>query len=92
MPAVQLLQEGVVCAFGEAALLVDKSQHAQFLKRKARQEGAQGETVMTELVTVLAAAFISTNVFGQQAERKHSSFCSFTSGKRVKIKRKKNPG
>lgn len=68
MPAVQLLQEGVVCAFGEAALLVDKSQHAQFLKRKARQEGAQCEIVMTELVTMLAAAFISTNVFGQQAE------------------------
>lgn len=70
MPAVQFLQEGVVCAFGEAALLVDKSQHAQFLERKARQEGAEGERVMTELVTMLAMAFFftSTNVFGQQAE------------------------
>lgn len=29
--AVQFLQEGVVCAFGEATLLIDKSQHAQFL-------------------------------------------------------------
>lgn len=34
MSAVQLLQKGVVCAFGEAALLVDKSQHAQFLKKR----------------------------------------------------------
>lgn len=51
--AVQFLQQGVVGAFGEAALLVDKSQHAQFLERKRRKEkrrkeGAEGERVMTE--------------------------------------------
>lgn len=57
MPAVQFLQEGVVGAFGEAAFLVDKSQHAQFLKRKARQEGAEGERVKTELVTMQATVF-----------------------------------
>lgn len=38
MSAVQFLQKGVVCAFGEATLLIDKSQHAQFLKgRKTRR-------------------------------------------------------
>lgn len=39
--AVQFLQKGVVCAFGEATLLIDKSQHAQFLwgDRKDEQKG-----------------------------------------------------
>lgn len=32
--AVQFFQKGVVCAFGEATLLIDKSQHAQFLKKR----------------------------------------------------------
>lgn len=32
--AVQFLQQSIVCAFGEATLLIDKSQHAQFLKGK----------------------------------------------------------
>lgn len=39
MPAVQLLQEGVVRAFGEATLLIDKSQHAQFLKGRQTRGG-----------------------------------------------------
>lgn len=42
MSAVQLLQEGVVCAFGEAALLVDKSQHAQFLKKRRDEKEQSG--------------------------------------------------
>lgn len=36
--AVQFFQKGVVCAFGEATLLIDKSQHAQFLKKRNRQK------------------------------------------------------
>lgn len=36
--AVQFFQKGVVCAFGEATLLIDKSQHAQFLKQRNRQK------------------------------------------------------
>lgn len=35
--AVQFFQKGVVCAFGETTLLIDKSQHAQFLKKRHRQ-------------------------------------------------------
>lgn len=38
MSAVQFFQKGVVCAFGEATLLIDKSQHAQFLKERNRQK------------------------------------------------------
>ncbi len=34
MPAVQFLQQGVVRAFRESALFIDKSQHAQFLRKE----------------------------------------------------------
>ena len=66
MSAVQLLQKGVVCAFGEAALLIDKSQHAQFLKgRQTRgEERVKHTAVMMELVIIPLgphlAAFIIT--------------------------------
>lgn len=43
MAAVQLLKKGVVCAFGEAALLVDESQHAQFLQKEGETRGAEGK-------------------------------------------------
>lgn len=36
MSAMQLLQQCIVCAFGETTLLIDKSQHAQFLKGRQR--------------------------------------------------------
>lgn len=42
--AVQFFQKGVVCAFGEATLLIDKSQHAQFLKKRNKQKDAVIET------------------------------------------------
>lgn len=51
--AVELLQKGVVCAFGEATFLVDKSQHAQFLKGET--DGGKRVkliAVMTELVAI----------------------------------------
>lgn len=51
--AVELLQEGVVCAFGEATFLVDKSQHAQFLKRETDgRKRVKLIAVMTELVVI----------------------------------------
>lgn len=34
MPAVEFLQQGVVRAFRESALFIDKSQHAQFLRKE----------------------------------------------------------
>lgn len=42
--AVQFLQKGVVRAFGEATLLIDKSQHAQFLKTETDKKSREGET------------------------------------------------
>lgn len=52
--AVQFLQKGVVGAFGEATLLIDESQHAQFLKGKTDRgaERVKLTAVMMELVTV----------------------------------------
>lgn len=42
---MQFLQKGVVRAFGEATLLIDKSQHAQFLKgRQTDKRSREGET------------------------------------------------
>lgn len=34
MPAVEFLQQGVVRAFRESAFFIDKSQHAQFLRKE----------------------------------------------------------
>lgn len=50
--AVQFLQKGVVRAFGEAALLIDKSQHAQFLKgnQTEEQDRVKHTSFMMELV------------------------------------------
>lgn len=47
MSAMQLLQQCIVCAFGETTLLIDKSQHAQFLK------GGQTEEQRVEHTTVV---------------------------------------
>lgn len=48
---VQFLQKGVVGAFGEATLLIDKSQHAQFLKGR-QADGEKEHRVMMELVII----------------------------------------
>lgn len=52
--AVQFLQQGVVRAFGEATLLIDESQHAQFLKGETDRgaEMVKHTAVMTELVII----------------------------------------
>lgn len=54
MAAVQFLQKGVVRAFGEATLLIDKSQHAQFLKGRQTRgaETLKHTAVMMELVII----------------------------------------
>lgn len=54
MSTVQLLQKRVVCAFGETALLIDKSQHTQFLqwRETRRVDGVKHTTVMMELVVI----------------------------------------
>lgn len=72
MSAVQFLQKGVVRAFGEAALLIDKSQHAQLLK--GRQRRKEGETqrghdgTSHNLIGTHLAAFIVTKHPGNGEE------------------------
>lgn len=67
--AVQFLQKGVVCAFGEATLLIDKSQHAQLLKGD-KQRSREGEThhshdgTSYNLIGTHLAAFIAGNRIG----------------------------
>lgn len=51
MSAMQLLQQSIVCAFGETTLLIDKSQHAQFLKgRQTEEQRVEHTTVVVNVI------------------------------------------
>lgn len=74
--AVQLLQKGVVCAFGEAALLIDKSQHAQFLnKRQTRRAERVKHTAVTSYNPIGARLETSIRTMhpGKQCSKSFSS-------------------